>query len=226
MTSSEWRLNVLSGVVKVYRARVSVSLLLVRVFQLVTRPLIAFSSAAIGKKILKRKLYVESLGLRADNLIPELRRFKELSTLRQQEVRLARSQLLSDIEAVKVPVPPARLPTAIFSVLSPALHVLKTGFEKRKRRNEALSRIVDNFESATFYGDLLLWMILPDSFSEEALGDLHEEFEFRALTDKSAARAWYRSQVWSTLKSCLWKKVERLAAIGTIIDLIVRALRK
>jgi hypothetical protein len=226
MTSHEWRLHVMSTVVYFYRARVFIGLGLLKVFCWVTKGFVGLASTTIGKSREKRKQCQDALVQRANNLLPELHKFKELSSLRQNEVKIARSQLLADFEAMKAAAPPFRMAKAMLTVLSPVAHGLNSRCGKRTRGVEALKRILERIDSATFYGDLLLWMALPDSFGEEVLGDLNEEFELRASANRSAAQAWYRGQVWSTLKSCMWRKVERLAAIVTIVDLIVRSRRK
>lgn len=65
--------------------------------------------------------------------------------------------------------------------------------------------------------------MIPVAYGEELLGDLSEEYSLRHQTDGEAgARTWYREQVARTLKDCVWKKIERLAAIGTLIDLASR----
>lgn len=92
---------------------------------------------------------------------------------------------------------------------------------------ESLNRILARLESATFYWDLLLWFLIPGLRSEELLGDLNEEFLLRLSDEGEAnAKAWYQHQAVSTLMHYLWKRVERIATIATLIDLVERWLRK
>lgn len=91
----------------------------------------------------------------------------------------------------------------------------------------SLNRILSRLESPTFYWDLLLWFLIPGLRSEELLGDLNEEFLLRLSDEGEAnAKAWYQHQAVSTLMRYLWKRVERFAAIATLIDFLDRWLRK
>jgi len=101
------------------------------------------------------------------------------------------------------------------------------GIFRTQRRWKALSRIFSQFaESHTFYWDVLLCLLIPSSHSEELPGDLAEEYQLRNATEgEDFARAWYRRQVITTLRDCLWERIERLAAIGTLVDLVGRWFR-
>jgi hypothetical protein len=113
------------------------------------------------------------------------------------------------------------------SVFTYMIVSVKDGLFRADRKRQAFRRILAQIEtSSTFYWDLLLWLVIPSSYSEELLGDLVEEYQLRNATDGEAlARAWYGHQVMSTLRDCLWKRIERLAAIGTLIDLAGRWFR-
>jgi hypothetical protein len=96
-----------------------------------------------------------------------------------------------------------------------------------KRRCESLSRIISRIKCDTFYWDLLIWFIVPGSRCEELLGDLNEEYLLRILSDgEASARAWYRYQGITTTAHLLWMKIECLAAVGTLIDLVGRWFKR
>jgi len=112
--------------------------------------------------------------------------------------------------------------TVVMFVITYAQYILGN----LQRENQSFSRIIGGIEGDTFYLDLLLWFVLPGGYSEELLGDLNEEYLLLNSTDGAArARAWYRHQVITTIRDCLWKRIERLAAIGTLIDLFGRWFR-
>jgi hypothetical protein len=95
-----------------------------------------------------------------------------------------------------------------------------------KRKNDSFSRIVSRIDSDTFYWDLFLWLVVPGD-SDTLLGDLNEEYRLRHSTEGEArARAWYRNQASTTFWNYLWKTIERLVAIGTLIDLFSPWFRK
>jgi len=94
------------------------------------------------------------------------------------------------------------------------------------RKVQALSGIISRIECDTFYWDLMVWLVVPGGHSEELLGDLNEEYLLRIESHGEAgARAWYRDQATTTIWDCLWTKIERLAAVGTLIDLLRRWFR-
>ena len=58
------------------------------------------------------------------------------------------------------------------------------------------------------------------------LGDLAEEFQLRLVAvGERKAVAWYGEQVRTTVSAHIWQKLERLTAIGTLIDFVSRLLR-
>ena len=95
------------------------------------------------------------------------------------------------------------------------------------RKTDALTNVLTGIRnSATYYWDLLLCFILPSSYVEDALGDLVEEYDLRRAADgELAARAWYREQVTGTITDRIWIKIERLAAIVTLVDFWRRLFR-
>jgi hypothetical protein len=89
----------------------------------------------------------------------------------------------------------------------------------------SMAKIMERSSEDTFYMDLLLWFVLPTEFGSEALGDLNEEYEVRRSTYESRkALAWYRRQVRDSIKACFLERLERIAVIGTIIDLLIKFL--
>jgi len=100
-------------------------------------------------------------------------------------------------------------------------------FSRTKQSGDSLIRIISNTDSPTYYWDLLVWLLVPGLHSEELLGDLKEEYLLR-LSDssQSAANAWYQHQVLTTIMQYTWKRIERTAAIATLIDLLHRWLKK
>jgi hypothetical protein len=78
-----------------------------------------------------------------------------------------------------------------------------------------------------FYWDLLLWFVLPVAYGEELLGDLNEEYLLRLSSEgEGRARTWYRDQVVRTVTDNLWQKLERIAIVGALIDLLDRWFRR
>ena len=89
----------------------------------------------------------------------------------------------------------------------------------RQKNSESLQRIIAGITGDLFYRDLALWLIVPGSHSEELLGDLNEEYLLRYSSDSELnARSWYQHQAAMTIKGCIWERIERLAAIGTLVD--------
>ena len=165
---------------------------------------------------------------RMNSIMPELQTLGSLTEYRKGQVLAARSVLLEESKRIQEAVAMLasyRGPRA--TVLIPPLeHMLRKAFD-RKRKAESFLRIASKLDSDTFYWDLLLWFVLPGASGESALGDLNEEYLLRNSTEGEArARAWYRDQVTGTLKNCLWEKIVRLAAIGTLIDLVNRWFRR
>ena len=113
------------------------------------------------------------------------------------------------------------------AVMTYMLVSVQDGIFRSARKRKAFLRILSQIEnSPTFYWDLLLWFVTPSPYSDDLLGDLSEEYQLRNTIEGDAlARAWYGHQVITTLRDFLWKKIERLAAIGTLIDMVGRWFR-
>src|SRR6266446_7535483 len=113
------------------------------------------------------------------------------------------------------------------AVMTYMLVSVQDGIFRSARKRETFLRILSQIEnSPTFYWDLLLWFVTPSSYSDDLLGDLSEEYQLRnAIEGEALARAWYGHQVITTLRDFMWKKIESLAAIRTVIDMVGRWFR-
>jgi hypothetical protein len=96
------------------------------------------------------------------------------------------------------------------------------------KKIEALKEIISlKFDDSTFYYALVLWLVMPPIHVDSCLGDLDEEYMLRRLSMGDAvAKAWYQNQVVSSAKSYLWARVERLVAIGSLIEWMFNLSRK
>ena len=142
--------------------------------------------------------------------------------IRRQRLLATQSALVAEsarLQAAVVEIQSPQTPVAAALLLFIA-ESTKARISKNQRSNEALKRIISQIQtSPNFYWELLLWFVLPNGCIEDQLGDLNEEFILRNSTDgEAAARAWYRRQVISSVKDRLWDKIERLVAIGTLIE--------
>lgn len=164
---------------------------------------------------------------KSNSIVAELQILGSLSDDHRQQVLAVASALLGENKHLQIAVSElrsARLPGSV--VLTHALtHMQHMGFN-RQRKVLSLKRISSRIDRDTFYLDLLLWLVIPSAYSEELLGDLDEEYLLRTSAEGEAgARAWYLDQVATTVKDLVWKKIERVAAIGTLIDLLGRWFR-
>jgi hypothetical protein len=78
------------------------------------------------------------------------------------------------------------------------------------RKLESLKKLLQqDDEAGSFYLNLFLWLLLPTELGETMLGDLREEFPLKIQElGERGARAWYRNQVFSTVKARLWRLIE------------------
>jgi len=165
------------------------------------------------------------LNRRAYELRSQLEKLKGLPPLRQQEVLALHSALITDLEHFRAKSSRLKVPVSVRAMASVAQH-LKNTFERRLREYESFQKLAARVDSETYYLDLLLWFVLPSDFVEEALGDLTEEYLIRSEpVGPSQAQAWYRRQVHDSVKVCFWRKLERIAVIGTIVDLLIKLVR-
>ena len=165
---------------------------------------------------------------RAGSLLQELKTLERLPKYRQVRVLAVRQALLEEHKHLQVIASNLHYdPAPIMALLMPAFGYVQGRLLKRRRKTASFKKIIDRIDSDTFYWDLLLWLVIPVAYGEELLGDLNEEYSDRHSTNGEAgAKAWYRDQVARTLKDCLWKRIERMAAVGTLIDLLDRWFRK
>jgi hypothetical protein len=170
--------------------------------------------------------FCEECKVNADNVLPEARRQSLLAAHAALQVEHQRFQ--AEIAEMRAPGQSRGATVTILMLTS----VLLTGVQdknlRRQRKIAAFQRILAQIKtSPTFYQDLLLWFVLPGGCIDEQIGDLNEEYLLQLSTEgEAAAKAWYREQVITSLKDCLWKRIERLAAVGTLIDLLDRCFRR
>ena len=177
------------------------------------------------------KKAVAQFAERGDSFCSECEIFRtgrQITESRRQELLATQAALKVERERLQSTVKELRSPQNMLGVaaISAVLTSMQEGIFKRQRKRDALLRIISQVESPTFYWDLLVWLAVPGSYGEELLGDLAEEFQLqRASEGETRAHAWYRDQVFRTVCEHGWKKIERLAAIGTLVDFVIRLLR-
>lgn len=150
--------------------------------------------------------------------------FQPLQGTRREYVLAKKSALDEQSQHIHSALSKLQQPTIAASLLLPLLICMQGIFIKRRRSADALKRLISEADiSSTFYCDVLLWLFVP---CEELIGDLAEEYLLRSASEgELIARAWYREQVIRTVCHHLWKKIERLAALGTVIDYVCRLFK-
>jgi hypothetical protein len=137
--------------------------------------------------------------------------------VRQAALFAERDNLLATVVGLQSPHTIRGSPAVLYMLMSVQRRIFRI-----QSKNEALKGLLSQLESPTYYWDLLLWFVIPGSYSEELMGDLAEEYHLRNATEGEAvAKAWYRGQVMD----CLWKRIERIVAIATLIDFANRLFR-
>ena len=161
-------------------------------------------------------------------VMPELKTLNSAPQNRKSQLLVVGSSLLEESNQLKIIA--AKLSShRVFaaSIFVPPLTYLQNKFVIRNAKLESLRRIILGIDSNTFYSDLLFWLLTPSGYDEAMTGDLKEEYVLRCSTHgEESANAWYQHQITATLKDFLWTKIERVAAIGTLIDLFDRWFRK
>jgi hypothetical protein len=166
-------------------------------------------------------------------LFQRLKSLASLPDARKQELLAIRSALLE--ESARLKLVASRLASQRsfrVSVVLPSSaltytleHTLSRVF-RLQRKTESLRTLLARIECDTFYWELALWFLVPGANSEDILGDLIEEYLLRASTQgEPEAKVWYARQIVATAKDYLWEKIERLTALGTLLDLVVRWFR-
>jgi hypothetical protein len=228
MTNLPRRLRIGSLVFKIYRAGTYYWLFIANLLALPVKVVAALVPWTIRRRHAKFTNAATKFNERANSILQELKTLDRLTKYRQRSVLAARHALLEEHKHLQVFASNLRSYRAPgTALLMPTVVYIQSRLTRRKRKIASFKKIVDRIDSDTFYWDLSLWVVIPVAYGEELLGDLNEEYLLRYSKDgKGGARNWYRNQVARTLKDCLWKKVERLAAIGTLIDLLDRWFRK
>lgn len=215
-------------VVKMFVVRLSVSGF---VLQFWTK-LLELRAEFINRKTRKIQETTKSLNRVTQRLLSLA---KELKTLdnerapRKQELLATKAALLEEAEQLQLDA--SRMMKTGASWATPVLKYAETSLDEScfsiQKNSESLCRILVRIDSATFYWDLLLWFLIPGVHSEEMLGDLNEEYLLRVSDDGDAnANAWYQHQALATIMRYLWKRIERIATVATLIDLIERWFKK
>ena len=227
----KWRIRFTRLAIGVMRVRASCRWLLVHLVLLVGNLVVASIKRKNHHRVEALKKAVETLTAKTNSFCAECRAAGERPTEMLRQYLLAtQSGLNAEIERLRTATLELKSPhpAVAAAVLTDVLTAMQCGLFRSQRKHEALSRLISQIDnSATFHWDLLLWFVIPHSYSEVLVGDLAEEFKLRSEADgEGFARAWYRDQVRRTVVEHLWKKVERLAAIGTLIDFISRFFGK
>jgi hypothetical protein len=180
------------------------------------------------RKVKEIKRSLDSVTQRLRSVTTELETLNGDAEPRKQQLLTARASLLKQghqlqLAAAKVKIG-ADWSTAVFGFAETALD---QSCLSATMSGDSLCRILSRVESNTFYWDLLLWFLVPGAHSDELLGDLNEEYLLR-VSDKGelSAKAWYQHQAVTTIMQYLWKRVERIATVATLIDLIERWLKR
>jgi hypothetical protein len=174
---------------------------------------------------------IGSFKMRGESFIAECRSLPETNPfaneLRRRQLETTRSALLAEATRINSVAQDLNSPNPIRAVLAQMLESMRRRSSNIKRKQEALVTIISQVETAPNYcWSLLLWFFLPGGSIEEQMGDLSEELDLRTAFDGEAlANAWYRREVFRSVRDRLWAKIERLAAIGTLIDFLIRWLK-
>jgi hypothetical protein len=176
-------------------------------------------------KVEALKKTADSLAVRNNFFSAECQAFLKapIGGIRRQQLLATYSVLQAESARIQAAVVELQSPRPIGGGITLWISIfesIKARFLRNQRSSEALRRIISQIRtSPNFYWDLLLWFVVPGGFVEDQIGDLNEEFLLRTLSDGEAlANAWYRHQVVSSIVDHLWDKIERLIAIGTLID--------
>lgn len=227
MTNMRRRVKIARVVIAVYGIRTGYWALMIDVIRMPAAAVIAMAKLtrlANRRRFKKLERAAEQYQERARVISSELGAFNRSTELRKQQLLAERAALIKEGERLQSSVsnfhsygvPGSASVLVLFAYA-------KTSANKKKLKAEALKRIIERIDNDNFYWDLVIWFVVPSGYGEALLGDLNEEFVLRQSTEGEAnARAWYRNQVVATVKEIIWKKIERLAAIGGLIDLVAR----
>lgn len=169
---------------------------------------------------------------RVDSIMPELQTINQLTEYRRHRVLATASVLLDESKHLQGLIQTFVSDGGSYSAPGASTLLTTVGYFQIKlgdisRKTTSFRGLLSRVDGDTFYWDLLLWLVVPVADAEALMGDLTEEYPLQISTlGEAGARGWYRYQVATTLRDCVWKKFERVLAIGTLIDLIDRWLRK
>ena len=163
----------------------------------------------------------------ADSIKSDLDNLNGLTETRKTDVLAAKAAVMRASARLKVSASRLLKRAAVARTLYPSELYLENRTVAGQQRLDSLRGIVLRIEDDTFYSELLLWLVAPNRYDDAMFGDLMEEYVLRcSVQGEEKARAWRQLQLKMTLKDCMWKKFERLAAIGTLADLISRLFIK
>jgi hypothetical protein len=222
---------------RVWRAVVTAYSWRIRVFyfaiQLLHVPVVVFRGAGAvarsvnGRRVARLTRAAAQLKQRSDALLPVLRSLKQLP-------ETERAMVLGDYGRLQQESKTMVAVLTSFTPYTPPGEGVLRGAVRRARRSharlvsrlESLRKIGEGINGETFYWELALWVAVPGIHGDELLGDLAEEYLLRCSRHgASAAFEWYREQALSTVRDCLWKRIQRIASLGAFIDLILRWMR-
>jgi hypothetical protein len=220
------RIRIASMIFGIHRLRTRFWFLMAHLLKIPTKLVVTMIHSTSQRRVKKINRSTAVFQKRVDSILPELRNLNQLTERRRNRVLAERSALLEESEHLRGQIQaPYSAPGA--TALMTAVGYFQIKLADIGRKTTSFSRLISRIDCDTFYGELLLWLVVPCVDSEALTGDLSEEYLLQISTKGEAgAKAWYRYQLATTLRDCLWKKFERLAAIGTLIDLVGRRFRK
>jgi len=228
MTNLPWRIQIGSLAFWIHRAGTRYWWFMAHLLGIPAKLIITVAQSTSRRRLEKLRRAADDLHDRVISITPELQTLDLLTPHRKNELLAAHSALLREAEqlqGVASKMTSYRPPGA--SVLLPPMTYVQRKLISRQSKTHSFRKIIARVDCDTFYWDLLLWLVLPGGYSEALLGDLNEEYMLRHSSEGEAgARIWYRNQTTLTLKDFFWKNIERWAALGTLIDLLDRWLRK
>jgi hypothetical protein len=219
------RIKILWICIWMNRARTSLTILQIDVLGKLVKMALSVGRAKETRRIEAITKAADNLRERANSVISELQTLDRFTEDRKRQVLAAKASLMEEHSYLLTVCrnwvctsPPGA------TVLTFVLYRAQINAVRRQRSWNGFSRIVSRISSDNFYWDLLLWLC---GCSEAMLGDLNEEYLLRIASDGGAgARAWYCSQAVTTIRDYLWMKIEHLAAVGALIELVGRWFRK
>lgn len=222
------RIQVVAIILLVRRVRTYYLTLFVHVLKMSVEGILTLDKKRSERRFEELQSAASNWQQRVAAVMPELKTLSSIPQHRKSQLLAVRSSLLEESNQLQIFA--AKLSShRVFaaSIFVPPVTYLQNKFVVMRAKAESLRRIILGIDSKTFYSDLLLWLVTPSGYDEALVGDLKEERVFRSSAyGEKSANAWYRHQIKTSLRDLLWTKIYRLAAIGTLIDLIDRWFRK